>query len=1054
MALGGVEIDVPPYQAIVRMSNHSYGWGGEGEHCSVTFITQNLAITTAHCLWCSPVVQGIHPGPQRPCYCAMPDGHTCADTGGLVGGQTQDGWTPAFLDTNPDGTDRSITLTGGVDATGPVWNVDFIWFPSPKSPTPSGATRAQEIAVLHTTQRLHDKAPNIDPIPLAARGEMPTPASVDIPVAQGGHQGLRVETVGYADSSRRLATGTILHKPPLGRHVLTESYVVQSDSHIQFNNGGPVLAPVGPDGALRVVGVSLGTLSDPYSGLPFPITVSSFVEYSFLDELCKGALFENCNWNPPALAADPNGDLDGDGVQNDADNCPRVANADQKNCDAESEIDNGLPRRGDACDPNPCPTVAGSSLFGGAGALQIVQGSGSASGATGFPFIHWESIKGGPAKISMRASSLQLPALTTTGGVEARYCGCHDPSDGSPYSEQACLTQYCRSGGQQTPGASPQNDIGWQTLIWRDVLRLGACPVGDYDGDGDANECNATLTNRTFRRLYGHRGTPLCTDRPRSGCADGDADAFWIAGNTETFTWDWILQDYPHIAQKHLPTSQAYVRVWLHKDGAPITHQNSYSDPHTLYHGGVNKLVVSKPIYDLKIRRWWMTEPIAPWGPIDILTPLPRELEAEDVPNGWAWLDDHDQSATRALLATPFDPAGGAMSASQPGTYVGDHEFAPITAGVGAARFGDATFIFGGQDGDDQLRSGLWYGVAEGDQRFWQPVSGGMQPLAMASSSGGLSSAAATAKKPSKPAKMPKGKTFADWRSAQLARSKITRSTLTQIASQKKSAFDAAMAARKAAKLTAAAASGTPALATTSSLGGTIVTRSFQSGDPLAQKHAVLIGDERQNTLLAVFGELDQPRGADDPVPVALFDLQAEQWIVGEVSWSCGPRYAVASAGSDYDDSLETRSLYFYGGRLDGSVVDGLFVQTLHPELLLSGQDVTRLDADLDSTPGPRADAVMTYDPLNQRIYLFGGTDHHGVTYNDLWFFSKRDKRWTRLSDGSEPSAPPAALAAGLSQSPIDGSVVVVGGVLADGQASVWRWVNQSWRVERTTVEP
>jgi V8-like Glu-specific endopeptidase len=33
-------------------------------------------------------------------------------------------------------------------------------------------------------------------------------------------------------------------------------------------------------------------------------------------------------------------------------------------------------------------------------------------------------------------------------------------------------------------------------------------------------------------------------------------------------------------------------------------------------------------------------------------------------------------------------------------------------------------------------------------------------------------------------------------------------------------------------------------------------------------------------------------------------------------------------------------------------------------------------------------------------------------------------------------------------------SLVVVAGVAAAGQqASVWRWVNQSWRVERTTVE-
>lgn len=172
------------------------------------------------------------------------------------------------------------------------------------------------------------------------------------------------------------------------------------------------------------------------------------------------------------------------------------------------------------------------------------------------------------------------------------------------------------------------------------------------------------------------------------------------------------------------------------------------------------------------------------------------------------------------------------------------------------------------------------------------------------------------------------------------------------------------------------------------------------------------------------------------------------------MSWSCGPRYAVAYAATDYDASLESRSVVFYGGMLDGQVVDGLFIQSLHPELLLSGHDVTPLDAQSGSSPGPRADAVLAYDPTNRRIYLFGGVDADGQHHNDLWVFDRRTGAWSRLaSDTDSSAAPPRALAAGLLLSPLDGSPLLIAGTASESSASIWRWVHdRGWRAERRFV--
>ena len=578
--------------------------------------------------------------------------------------------------------------------------------------------------------------------------------------------------------------------------------------------------------------------------------------------------------------------------------------------------------------------------------------------------------------------------------------------------------------------------------------------------DGNTNDCLSAIASRAFRRTYQSTGTPLCTRRNEDGCRTSDNGAFWArSGMSERFTWDWRAQDYPHDdAQGHYDpssTTEVYARVWLHREMEPeVTRASSFSDPQTLAVSTSGpSWVVRGPIYDLKIYHWWLATPSDPWGPLSILTPIPREVD--ELPQGWAWLTDVDNAATSALAVTAFGPSGATAELSRPSAFYGAHEFAFNTAGFGAARFEEATFAFGGQTRSGELSAGFWLGFPYGDTYAWLPIESAMTPMAQGGAATPAVTASATSSSP-----IPKGKSYADWLARTKAKLGVSRPSLSQLAAAKKSAFVAAMAKRAAAKKQAASnQAAKPAQSSQSSMplpaspAFPRATMSFGSGSPEPQKHAAVLGHREAMLVAILFGSLAEPRGEGDPVPVAVWDLNTSEWIVGEVDWSCGPRHDVGYTATRAD----ARAIIFYGGKLGDDTVDGLYRKSLDPEDLFDGSDVTRLDEASEGgppRPGPRANAALAYEPQNGLVYLFGGSDENGVKQNDLWVFSEKTKLWTQLSTGQEPIAPAATLAAGIAISPYDGSpVIIAGGPTEGNDAAFWRWTNNTWRIERALGE-
>src|SRR5262245_44641906 len=57
------------------------------------------------------------------------------------------------------------------------------------------------------------------------------------------------------------------------------------------------------------------------------------------------------------------------------------------------------------------------------------------------------------------------------------------------------------------------------------------------------------------------------------------------------------------------------------------------------------------------------------------------------------------------------------------------------------------------------------------------------------------------------------------------------------------------------------------------------------------------------------------------------------------------------------------------------------------------------------SGPSRRQGSAMAYDPVRQRILMFGGMDDNGTVIGDTWEWSTVSKTWTPLSPSPAPVA-------------------------------------------------
>ncbi len=99
------------------------------------------------------------------------------------------------------------------------------------------------------------------------------------------------------------------------------------------------------------------------------------------------------------------------------------------------------------------------------------------------------------------------------------------------------------------------------------------------------------------------------------------------------------------------------------------------------------------------------------------------------------------------------------------------------------------------------------------------------------------------------------------------------------------------------------------------------------------------------------------------------------------------------------------------------------------------------------SPPGPSPSAreghAMVFDPLRNRVVLFGGRNGIGTLLNDTWEFDVANNQWQQMSP---LTAPLPRTEHAMAFNPATGQVLVIGGEAFLGPiADVWAWNGAAW---------
>jgi hypothetical protein len=108
--------------------------------------------------------------------------------------------------------------------------------------------------------------------------------------------------------------------------------------------------------------------------------------------------------------------------------------------------------------------------------------------------------------------------------------------------------------------------------------------------------------------------------------------------------------------------------------------------------------------------------------------------------------------------------------------------------------------------------------------------------------------------------------------------------------------------------------------------------------------------------------------------------------------------------------------------------------------------------------PGPLQEAAFVYDPQNDSILVYGGL-HHGSPTDDTWQYSPSDNAWTHIcGQPRQPCGPPPLNGEGLVYDPLLDRVVLFGGTGRAGYLNGDTWLYNPgtfrWKKLKTTSHP